>query len=150
MREVFERIIDQLKAESIIVDDDAGNRVVKIIERTAAEYNNGWIPCGEKFPPEPQRTDDIEDDINNGRIKVYIVMIYGAEKPTTLYYAGSGYWYDEALQEHYPVIAWQPLPEPYRETGMEEYWYLEQLADAILKHTDDIVERYEKGVSESS
>lgn len=37
MQEVFERIIDQLKAESVIVDDDAGNRAVEIIEQAAAE-----------------------------------------------------------------------------------------------------------------
>ena len=52
MQEVFEKIIDQLKAESIIVDDDAGNRAVEIIEQTAAEYNNGWIPCSERLPEE--------------------------------------------------------------------------------------------------
>lgn len=45
MQEVFERIIDQLKAESVIVDDDAGNRAVEIIEQAAEEFatdTNVW------------------------------------------------------------------------------------------------------------
>lgn len=52
MQEVFERLIDQFKAESVIVDDDAGNRAVEIIEQAAAEYNNGWIPVEERLPEE--------------------------------------------------------------------------------------------------
>ena len=77
MQEVFEKIIDELKQESIIVDDDAGHRAVEIIEQFAAEYkgctlcylqtpceyqnkdckvpdgeiNNGWIPCTKEMPP---------------------------------------------------------------------------------------------------
>ena len=48
MQEVFEKIINELKQESIIVDDDAGNREMEIIEQAADEYNNGWIPCSER------------------------------------------------------------------------------------------------------
>ena len=49
MNKAFEKIIDELKQESIIVDDDAGHRAVEIIEQIAEEYNNGWIPCSEKL-----------------------------------------------------------------------------------------------------
>lgn len=49
MQEIFEKIIEELKQESIIVDDDAGHRAIEIIRQTAAEYNNGWIPAEE--PP---------------------------------------------------------------------------------------------------
>lgn len=52
MQEVFEKIINELKQESIIVDDDAGNREMEIIEQAADEYNNGWIPCSERLPEE--------------------------------------------------------------------------------------------------
>lgn len=53
MKEAFEKIIDELKQESIIVDDDAGHRAVDIIEQIAEEYNNGWIPCSERLHLEP-------------------------------------------------------------------------------------------------
>lgn len=38
MQRAFEKIIDELKAESIIVDDEAGNRAVEIINQVASEY----------------------------------------------------------------------------------------------------------------
>lgn len=212
MREVFERIIDQLKAESIIVDDDSGNCVVEIIEKAAAEYrqhketimkllsgewvdtdkvqealgmsfsecfsmlefsrsaewwsvvgeteeeraregqkivtkfrlkncDNGWIPADN--PPE----DDSYILLSFSNVSVPLIGRYKEEDGGGAYYIG-----DEGkscVSQDMFVNAWQPLPKPYRETGMEEYRYLEQLADAILKYSDDIVERYEKGVSES-
>ncbi len=62
MQEVFEKIINQLKEESIIIDDDAGNRAVEIIEQIAAEYrvcaknaHTGWIPCSPESVPENAR-----------------------------------------------------------------------------------------------
>ena len=47
MKEAFEKIIDELKQESIIVDDDAGHRAVEIIHQIAEEYSNGWIPISD-------------------------------------------------------------------------------------------------------
>lgn len=49
MQEIFEKVIEELKQESIITDDDAGHRAIEIIRQTAAEYNNGWVPAEE--PP---------------------------------------------------------------------------------------------------
>lgn len=50
MNKVFEKIIDELKQESIIVDDDAGHRAVEIIEQIAEEYNGGWISVKDRLP----------------------------------------------------------------------------------------------------
>ena len=69
--------------------------------------NDGWIPVEEDLPPEPPEYVDDEDDL-----KEYIVMIDGAEIPTILKYAGDGTWWEDGA--YYPVIAWRPLPEPYR------------------------------------
>lgn len=41
----------------------------------------------------------------------FIVMIKGANKPTSLYYK-EGIWFDDDNND-YDVIAWRPLPEPY-------------------------------------
>lgn len=37
-------------------------------------------------------------------------MIYGAAKPTTLWYAGNGEWYDPYTEKNYLVTKWRPLP----------------------------------------
>lgn len=42
--------IDELKEESIIVDDDAGHREVEIIQQIAESYTGGWIPCSDSLP----------------------------------------------------------------------------------------------------
>ena len=116
MQEVFERIIDQLKAESVIVDDDAGNRAVEIIEQATEEFatdtnvwNNGWIPCSERLPDVPEGTED--DDCPE-----FNVTIKGASRAATLRCSSDGTWFDE-FGYVYPVIAWQPLPDPYQQKG---------------------------------
>lgn len=90
-----------------------------IVEHAVDEFNNGWIPCSERLPEEPEElpTEDkyIEWMTLDGEFKEYIVTIYGAKEATTLYYIGNGDWYDEISGECYKVIAWQPLPEAYKE-----------------------------------
>ena len=83
---------------------DMAKMAKKIIRK---HMNDGWIPVEEDLPPEPPEYVDDEDDL-----KEYIVMIDGAERPTTLRYAGDGTWWEDGT--YYHVIAWRPLPEPYR------------------------------------
>ncbi|MGN0246805.1 MAG: DUF551 domain-containing protein [Lachnospiraceae bacterium] len=102
MQEVFEKIIDQLKAEGIIVDDDAGNRAVEIIEQAAAEYNNGWIPCSERLP-------EVEADVLLSLRSLDIFTGFRANTDGYFYVEGEGY------VKYEKVLAWQPLPEPYQQ-----------------------------------
>lgn len=113
MYEVFEKIIDQLKAESIIVDDDAGNRAVEIIEQIAAEYNNGWIPV-ESGLPERNKPVLVYAEIKT--ISGGIITMVGA--------CNNGFWFVQNGIDtlgfpcrNYRVVAWQPLPEPYQQKG---------------------------------
>mgnify|MGYP003375056479 CR=1 FL=1 len=68
--------------------------------------SNGWIPVSERLPEVPEGTED--DDCPE-----FNVMIKGAKKATTLKYATDGTWFDD-WGEVYKVVAWKPLPEPYK------------------------------------
>lgn len=69
----------------------------------------GWIPVEKRLPKEPGNRIGM---VYMDNLEEYIVMIRGAEKPTTLSYAGDGDWYRDG--EFYSVVAWKPLPEPYQ------------------------------------
>lgn len=67
----------------------------------------GWIPVEERLPKNPNAgIIEMED------LQEYIVMVDGAGLPTVLSYAGNGEWCRDG--DFYKVLAWMPLPEPYR------------------------------------
>ena len=106
MNKSFEKIIDELKQESIIVDDDAGHRAVEIIEQIAEEYNNGWIPCTSRLPEE------------YGDYLIWWTDITGNQYYEITEYEPNNGWIGDIRQSFegkYSVIAWQPLPEPFKE-----------------------------------
>ena len=92
MNKAFEKIIDELKQESIIVDDDAGHRAVEIIEQIAEEYNGGWIACSERLP---SGLDFVLYTQKDGEVDICSIE----------------YFYDYLDR----ITAWQPLPEPFKE-----------------------------------
>lgn len=70
------------------------------------EDNNGWIPVEERLPEVPKELED-------AHCPEFNVTIKGAEKATTLKYSWDGAWFDDNGNV-YNVIAWRPLPEPYK------------------------------------
>ena len=110
MKEAFEKIIDELKQESIIVDDDAGHRAVEIIHQIAEEYSNGWIPISDRFP---------ENDkyilLSFDNFSMPMIGRYESYESGGAFYIG-----DEDItcsKQDLFVNAWQPLPEPYQPKG---------------------------------
>lgn len=73
---------------------------------TNTSSNDSWIPVSERLPEVPEGTEDVYCPEFN-------VTIKDASKATTLKYAPDGTWFDDS-GEVYNVMAWQPLPEPYR------------------------------------
>lgn len=87
------------------------------IERSTAHYNGGWIPCSDQLPEENH---------------FYNVTIFDGEdyRSEPAYYAKIGYfgqkdiipnWWNDCTSdaeliedEEQKVIAWRPLPEPYK------------------------------------
>ena len=89
-------------------------RVMEIIRSHMDEVNDtnvpsNWIPCSERLPNEEEF---IKAYCRNIYAVEFIVMIKGATLPTTLYFK-NGSWTDME-GNYYNVVAWQPLPEPYR------------------------------------
>lgn len=72
------------------------------LSKKAREYlsqpkNGGWIPCSERLPEE----------------KGWYLVYAKNQRPFVAYFKGKTF----PLNNHYhEIIAWMPLPEPYRET----------------------------------
>ena len=103
--------------------------VIKEIKRLPAEHNNGWIPCSERMPEEKVmehpvfdpsacrtvvETQMISDTMNVTVRNKHDQTVFVSDDCTT-----NGKWFNFD-GEYYEVIAWQPLPEPYREENEHE------------------------------
>lgn len=127
MNKAFEKIIDELKQESIIVDDDAGHRAVEIIEQIAEEFatdtnvgTNGWIAVKTR-PMTEEEKEYYSEYLSEGNGMIYdcplpddgqevlITSKYGNVDKTTFYTDCGNYF--EQYEDYDEVIAWQPLPE---------------------------------------
>lgn len=103
----YERICNPIDEhyEKIFVDN-----AVKIVKEVAKEYNDGWIPVSERLPDDAfgclVTVIDCEPVTQNEFENIL---------PYFVGYDGSG-WIDSDGEEiPFEVIAWQQLPEPYKE-----------------------------------
>jgi len=70
-----------------------------------------WIPVGERLPSEKEF---LKAYCRNHYAAEFLVMIKDATRPTTLYFLkDTKSWVDDE-RNHYTILAWQPLPEPYK------------------------------------
>lgn len=78
-----------------------------LLEAREKMRNNGWIPCSERLPEDGVRVLTCDNHEN-----VHIMQHYDFFKyPFDIYPYHSKY---------YMPVAWQPLPEPYKEDGNDE------------------------------
>lgn len=114
------------KANQIILDALSGEAETKcvaqikvdteeIVRRIKEEYDimGGWIPCSERLPKEKQE------------VYVTVYFIEGDTGRAYGYMDGFGRWHlystvEGTLNSGYEVIAWMPLPEPYRDESEVE------------------------------
>ena len=91
----------------------------EIVNQLAEEYNNGWIPCDCPLVPTDYCIVQIQED--NGYLWIPKVGEYRASIGKWRIegaFEHSNGWLEDT--EHFKVIAWQPLPEPYRQKGGTE------------------------------
>ena len=110
MNKVFEKILERLSNIRRVVktDEDAEwNRAIykstEIVQEVAEEYNNGWIPCSVDLPKEKDG--------------IVLICCEDGNVMTGKHSEFSDTWYkgDMYAVGGSNVIAWQPLPEPYKE-----------------------------------
>ena len=130
MNKAFEKILERLEKERIILLENnlhqaiALNFAKGIVQEIAEEYNGGWIPV--KTRPMTEEEKEYYSEYlfeGNGLIyecplpddgqEVLITSKYGSVDKTTFYTDCGNYF--ENYEDYDEVIAWQPLPEPYKE-----------------------------------
>ena len=97
---------------------------MEIVQEVAEEYNVGWIPI--KTRPMTEEEKEYYSEYlfeGNGLIyecplpedgqEVLVTSKYGSVDKTTFYTDCGNYF--ENYEDYDEVIAWQPLPEPYKE-----------------------------------
>ena len=135
MSKSFEKIMERLILESSsckvyklinpnkedIAEFNAYKKCIEIVKEVAEEYNGGWIPCSERLPEESGYYLVTYHDWSDGNF----LPKYDDTYVRRLHYQISehfvGWNYPKNVDDraendcHKEVIAWQPLPEPFKE-----------------------------------
>ena len=132
MNKAFEKILERLeemRRKSCIPDikgycQTTISRAESIVQEVAEEYNGGWIAI--KTRPMTEEEKEFYSEYlfeGNGLIyecplpedgqEVLITSKFGSVDKTTFYTDCGNYF--ENYEDYDEVIAWQPLPEPFKE-----------------------------------
>ena len=90
--------------DALMNDADWADAIPTIKSLPSSEPNTEWIPCSERLP-------EIHDEV--------LVTAHGEVSIAWLYLDGEWRSNDMPQQMFKDIIAWMPLPEPYREDGEE-------------------------------
>ena len=116
LEKILEEIDQEKKNAALSIRHTTGYKAGQIrmaerIEEIIRKHMNaGWIPVKERLP---EVDEDTEETIEDDDCPEYNVTIRRASESTTLKYSPDGTWFD-SNGYIYDVIAWRPLPEPYR------------------------------------
>lgn len=109
LEKILEEIIDELKEEGIITDNERGNRAVEIIRSHMDEAkNDDWIPYTEQNIPKKEG--------------IYLVTCDDKEYPVKRMRFKENLWYWTYGIYDGRILAWKPLPEPYRVADSKQDW----------------------------
>ena len=142
MQEVFEKMINFVKGwykdDDYLTDEETHfvnefceefkDSIIKYVNQTAEQYNNGWIPCSERLPEEcvPVNVTWINRNPESYYAKIKDVPF----SATAVYYNSKWYWYSttcvdylieygendfDLVDKDIDIVAWQPLPLPFRD-----------------------------------
>ena len=125
MNKAFEKIINCIK-ELADYNGDAyidSADIIEIVQEVAEEYNNGWIPCSERLPEERDWYLAVFEEVDTGFIGLPYIADYLMGEHTIA--TTEDGWIihnctdrEDVSSEYYKklkCVAWQPLPEPFKE-----------------------------------
>ena len=98
-------LIDKTMGKGTLTDDDcmeAAKSVLGEDELPAVQPETHWIPCSERLPEE------------SGKYLVTVLDGIGKRTTSAPYHLRSKSWTLTGRMTYWKVIAWMPLPEPYR------------------------------------
>ena len=112
MKEFVDKLIKQLEErieENVGWEDDeffdgksnAFEWTISVINKLVEKYNNGWIPCSERLPDESGEYLTYVDYADETFIAIDEIDCDGIIKEWN-------------CTPNYHVVAWQPLPKPYK------------------------------------
>lgn len=119
MNKAFEKILERLEEYIKDYSDldlldffrgkvDAFKQARRIVQEVAEEYNGGWIPCSERLP---------EKEGVSILISCFNDVEYEFVQEAEFYRDDCGNPIFDCLCIYDKVLAWQPLPQPYKERG---------------------------------
>ena len=118
MKEAFEKILERLEELKLPFPDECpsyyGNTnklldaAKQIVQEVAEEYNGGWIPCSERLPEPYQK-------VIVSYMDSYIGGIYDVCEGQYVYSLHIWDISDYMSDDDFKVLAWKPLPEPFKE-----------------------------------
>lgn len=144
MNKAFDKILERLEKEKDIPHDDsvaeaistriwnkAIQRAKGIVQAEAEEFatdtnvgNNGWIPCSERLPKERDWYLAVFEEVDTGFIGIPYIADYLMGSHTK--FTTEDGWIirncsdrEDESAEYYKnlrCVAWQPLPQPYKES----------------------------------
>ena len=139
LEQVLEEIIEQLKAEGCIIDDDAGHRAEDIIRQymndgkdidVPAKENDGWIPVEERLPEGKVNGKDDADKPVPHRVPPAIiwaiekVRAFGCRKyPEDSWREVETQRYWDAAIRHM-LAAWEDFRAVDPESGLPHIWHI--------------------------
>ena len=103
-------------------DIDLTNEITDMMDKLEQQLTNGWIPVSERLPKEygtymvawrpiNMTETDVKAKTRSQIAHFYEILEYDPEDETG--------WLEtiEQSQGSYEILAWQPLPEPYKEVA---------------------------------
>ena len=114
MSKAFEKILERLILESSsckvyklinpnkedIAEFNTYKKCIEIVKEVAEEYNGSWIPCSERLP---KYGEVVMCSCTNSGITISCITHKGVTPSKSVRFG------------QHSVIAWQPLPEPFKE-----------------------------------
>lgn len=97
-------------AEEMIKDEESPEKVLNALltDLKAYEKFNGWIPVSERLPKEPKPNPLLD----YRPLELYLVSVEGEKYPFRAFWNGRNF--ADGINKVEGVIAWQPLPEPWK------------------------------------